>query len=185
MARVVTEAESKEWLSQRGLLDSNGEVLESEFFHKEAYLLPSSKGRNIALSNAITSYWESDCEALLLLKDYDIWGVPCHHMNLFYGYRCYLGEPPPPRPSADDYRMIRDKPGHILASGDQEIAHSLIALTLYFMWGCVFVTDEKKWLFEISHDELFFFYFNYEHEVPDHRSIFETYDCEYLVKNKK
>jgi hypothetical protein len=100
-------------------------------------------GRKTALSKLITSFFDTDDEALLWINEFGIW-PSSEDRNLFAGFRRSLGENSP----------LHEKPGHIFRSSELKDVSSLLAMVLYFVWGAILYSPAKGLIIEISHDEV-------------------------------
>jgi hypothetical protein len=145
--RIIDKEETKLWLSQRGLLDSTGEPSFSEFFEVIDFAIPVDSGRKTALSRILASFFETDDEALLWINEFGIW-ESSEDRYLFQGFRRSLGESSP----------LHEKPGHVFSKGDLDAVRSLIAMTLYFVWGGILFSPAKGVAIKISHDEFITLY---------------------------
>jgi hypothetical protein len=105
--------------------------------------IPADSGLKTALSRAIVSFFEADTEALLWIHEFGIW-ESCEDRHLFEGFRRSLGEHSP----------LHEKPGHLFSNNDLRDVGSLVAMTLYFVWGAILYSPAKDLAIEISHDEI-------------------------------
>jgi len=145
--RIIDKEETIRWLSQRGLLDPTGKPSFSKFFQVMDFAIPVDSGRKTALSRIIVSFFEYDDEALLWINEFGIW-ESSEDRYLFQGFRRSLGESSP----------LHEKPGHVFSKGDLEATRSLVAMTLYFVWGGILFSPAKNLAIKISHDEFITIY---------------------------
>ncbi len=81
-------------------------------------------------------------ECLLTLTEWGVWeSAEC--MPLAEKYRLSLGCTDP----------IIDVPGHCFDPSEQDLLFALLAMVLYFIWGCECVSVAGGWAIRISHDE--------------------------------
>jgi len=140
--RIIDEKETMFWLSERGLLDSTGKPSFQGFVEVIDSAIPADSGRKTALSRVLVSFFDTDDEALLWINEFGIW-ESSEDRNLFAGFRRSLGEQSP----------LHEKPGHLFSSNDLKDVGSLIAMTLYFVWGAILYSPAKSLAIKISHDE--------------------------------
>jgi len=140
--RIINKKETMDWLSERGLLDSDGKFSSSGFVEVLTAAIPVDSGRKTAISRAIVSVFDTDSEALLWINEFGIW-ESSEDRNLFDGFRRSLGE----------HSHLYEKPGHVFSSSDLTGVGSLVAMTLYFVWGAVLYSPTRSVAIRISHDE--------------------------------
>jgi len=139
---MIDKEETKHWLSQRGLLDSTSEPSFSGFFQVIHFAIPVDSGRKTALSRVLLSFFDTDEEALLWIDEFGIW-PSSEDRYLFEGFRRFLGERSP----------LHEKPGHIFSKDDLDAMRSIVAMTLYFVWGGIMCSPAKDLIIRMSHDE--------------------------------
>lgn len=139
--RIVDKAEAIQWLSSRGMTDSQGRVLEAAFPRKATHYLPGDSGRKTAIAKALGHRLSKLDESILWIDEWGIW-PDCENWPLFEGYRRSLGE----------RRLLDDSPGHIFVPSDEDTVFSLLSMVLYFSWGAVFASSSGEAI-RISHDE--------------------------------
>jgi hypothetical protein len=145
--RILDKKDTTNWLEYHKLMNSNNRLIVSEFLDPITFKIPVDAGKKYNLGKLIASFYNTDEEGLLWINEYGIW-PSCEDWNLFNGFRRSLGENSP----------LYDKPGHLFSINDMEVIVSLLALTLYFFWGAIIVSENKNLLVKISHDELIYFY---------------------------
>jgi hypothetical protein len=141
--QIINSDEVKLWLSKRELLDSKGITRLSDYNDFQNCIIPNDSGKKTALSRIITDLFSQECESLLWINEYGIW-PSCEDQNLFHGFRESLG--------ASD--KLQDKPGHIFFKEDLFNISSLLSLILYFYWGAIIISSNKRSIVKISHDEV-------------------------------
>jgi hypothetical protein len=140
--QIIDKQQTKEWLLKRGLIDPQGSLSLSEFAFSTDFQIPADSGRKTNISKAIGSLLNFPEESLLWINEFGIW-PSCEDLYLFDAFRKSIGEDLP----------LYMKPGHLFVNTDLNIVKSLIAITLYFVWGAIVIPDSKKFLIRISHDE--------------------------------
>lgn len=140
---IIAKNETITWLTERRLLDREGQLLHDEFRMKLEYIIPGDSGKKTALSKIIASFFDNDVQALLWIYEFGIW-PSCEDRNLFDGFRRSLGESQP----------ISMKPGHIFSNSDLDSLASLLSMVLYFCWGAIVISTANDFVIKISHDEI-------------------------------
>lgn len=140
--KIINTNDTILWLSSKGLMDST-EALSSAGFTKvmEAFI-PADSGRKTALSKAIISLFELEDEGLLWINEFGMW-PSSEDRHLFAGFRTFLGENSP----------LHEKPGHLFSREDLASTASLIAMSLYFVWGIFLYSSKQDFVIKTSHDE--------------------------------
>lgn len=154
--QIIDKGETRSWLNKRGLLDSTGMVSFSGFIEAISAAVPADSGRKTALSRLMASFFEADEEALLWINEFGIW-PSSEDWSLFEGFRRSLGEQSP----------LYEKPGHIFSGKELRDVASLVAMTLYFIWGAILYSPAKGLAIKISHDEFVCIYVKTQKDASD------------------
>lgn len=162
--RIINKEETIHWLSERGLTNSTGMFSFSGFVEVMDSPIPVDSGRKTAISRAIVLSFDTDNEALLWINEFGIW-ESSEDRNLFEGFRRSLGE----------HRPLHEKPGHIFSSSDLINVRSLVAMTLYFVWGGILYSPAKRLAIKISHDEHISFFARDKKDVSNITEDFKKY----------
>ncbi|HET7441924.1 MAG TPA: hypothetical protein VFJ47_11535, partial [Terriglobales bacterium] len=109
---------------------------------RNSYGVPSDSGRKTALARLLSSVFTEKLEGLLWIRDWSAFPSSAN-LDLFYGYRKYLG----------DERLLIDAPCHIFSSGDTDSVQSLLCMSLYFYWDTVLVASDWDVVVTTSNDE--------------------------------
>ena len=91
---------------------------------------------------------------LLWINEFGVW-PSSENMELFNGYRGYLGE----------RRSLLEAPGHVFGAGDLVALQCLTALSLYFSWDAFLVEGSQQLVCVLSHDEIMDIYVNDDHRL--------------------
>ncbi len=145
--KIIDKKETMEWLSERGLLDSKGELSFSNYPEMLQFRIPGDSGKKNVLSRIITSIISPHGNGLIWIDEYGVW-PSCEDMNLFNRFRMSFGE----------ICELNEKPGHVFMKDEVPDVSSLIVLVLFFCWGAVIVSDNGKLIIRISHDEMIDFF---------------------------
>lgn len=148
---IISLDETLQWMAAAGLADTKGKLLLSEYKAVVSSVITHDSGRKTALAAAIGGLFEKDSGALLWINEFGIW-PSCEDRNLFKAFRASLGE------REELYR----KPGHLFSDADLPNISSLVGMALYFCWGAVLFSKNKKIIVVISHDEIIEIYIKTE-----------------------
>lgn len=140
--KTIGKAQVLDWLSQRQLLDSAGELKLSGSIQAIHSAIPTDSGHKTALSRVIASMFVEDEEALLWINEFGIW-PSAEDWNLFDGFRVCLGES----------QAVHEKPGHLFSKNELKAVGSLVAMVLYFCLGAILVSPNRGLVIKVSHDE--------------------------------
>lgn len=116
--------------------------LEAGFPHQSAYLLPVDTGRKTALARLVAAGIDISREGLFWITGFGIW-PSSENMDLFTGYRQYLGET----------RSLLAAPCHIFSETDLPALETLVAISLYFFWDATLMEGSRNVVIRFSHDE--------------------------------
>ena len=140
--KMLDKSETLGWLRSKNLLDVGGKVSVQSFIKIVESSLPPDSGRKTALSRAIASLFRYDEEAILWIDEFGIW-PSSEDWHLFTTFRGSLGE----------QSQLYEKPGHLFSREDLVSISSILAMTLYFIWGAVLYSPRQDLLVRVSHDE--------------------------------
>lgn len=140
--RIVDKTEAMEWLSLRGITDSEGRIAKSLFPRQATRYIEKDSGAKTGFARVLASHFSEFDESMLWIDEWGIWPTSENH-DLFNGYRQSLGET----------RPVRDRPAHICTPTDEAAVFSLLSMVLYFVWGAVLAASSGEVVVRISHDE--------------------------------
>jgi hypothetical protein len=133
----------KSWFAERQLLIEHNHFMPSAGQYSKQIKIPIDSGKKVCISQALCSFFNNEEEGLLWINEYGIW-PSSENWDLFDGYR----------KSIDVTEPLWIKPGHIFSPRDIVIVKSLLSMVLFFYWGAILVPSSKKFVMEISHDEV-------------------------------
>lgn len=141
--KAIDNAAISSWLNTNQLVSADGslELLGAPL--RRSYPIPSDSAKKTVLSRIVASLFDSDREALLWINEYGIW-PSAEDWTLFSGFRAHLGEE----------SSLHEKPGYLFSNKDVDLVSSILALVLYFVWGALLISPDKRFLVRISHDEV-------------------------------
>lgn len=136
--RFIAPEECQKWLEQNGFafeFQAEGD----QHWSTVEFSLPTNTTRLIVLSHEFQNLTGIH-EGLLWITQSGIWP---ENINLFDGYRTYLGE----------HRALHEAPGLVFATGDSMIFVSILNLSLFFLWDGVVINKTSKTVVQFNHDE--------------------------------
>jgi hypothetical protein len=103
------------------------------------YSAPLNSGVQIALSKLFAYLMLGDSPVCLYITG---WGVATEHLDLFAGYRSFLGE----------QRPLIEAPIHIFDRTDEDAFISVMCLVFFFSWDASVFHLDGRLLLQTSHD---------------------------------
>lgn len=137
---VLTEAESREWLTRQGL----GNKL-TKLGHENARCdFERDFGRRFIYSNLLTNELITNENALACLDitDWAVWPT-IQNMDLFYAYRRSFGE----------YRPLIEAHFHVFTAAEANVMRNILHLSLLSLFDVAGASTTTDFRFYASHDE--------------------------------
>jgi hypothetical protein len=136
----LTKAQVSRWLSGNGWEYLNAEGWRRQFLRRLCYRLPKDTGSKTVLGRQLLDIHHGD--GLFWITD---WGAYPNlgNMELFYGYRKYLGE----------NRLLIEVPGHTFNAEERATLESLLHMSLYFFWDSILLWKDWDTVIVTSNDE--------------------------------
>ena len=135
--KVLTEEGCAEWLQSNV---AAAELLHVGYPFQIRFAIPKDTGRKTALARELTAVMH-DRILMLWVTEWSVF-PSCENLDLFYGYRRFLGEA----------RTLTEAPGHVFEKHERTQAFSLFSLALYFFWDASLINDQGSWV-SVDHDE--------------------------------
>jgi hypothetical protein len=144
------------WLISNGLIAPNGSISLLSSSVVRSYSIPSDSAKKTVLSRIVASLFDSEHDSLLWINEYGIW-PSCEDWTLFDGFRASLGES----------SSLPEKPAYLFSNQDLPSVSSLLALILYFAWGALVISPNKRLTVRISHDEVLDVFYEDNNTFPE------------------
>ncbi len=140
--KIISKEETSAWVTASLGCDLTSHSLTAEFPYRSTYLLPADSGKKTALARAIANSIDPAPSGLFWITSHGVW-PSSENMDLFEGYRSYLGETKP----------LFDAPGHVFDKTDLAALQTLLGISLYFFWDAVLIEGTMGLVVRFSHDE--------------------------------
>jgi hypothetical protein len=161
--KIMSLREGEQWLAKRG----KGYLMTEKswpFVKRDTYRIPSDSGRKTSLARILTSALDEKLEGLLWVRDWSAFPSSAN-LDLFYGYRNYLG----------DKRLLVDAPCHVFSKGDMDSVQSLVCMSLYFYWDTVLLASDRDVVVTTTNDEFMDLYSDNEQDHEELASKLELF----------
>jgi hypothetical protein len=113
-------------------------------FHTANFPLPKDSGRKVALMRLLFGQIGTDCDVLIWLKNWEVWGSSGHE-PLVIRLREALG----------CNQALDETPGHLFSSAEADDVISFLILSAEFFWDCLVLSSDLRVTLFLSHDEFY------------------------------
>jgi hypothetical protein len=144
--QFLTSEQCGLWAAQHGFPFSgppDRESLEAEGYRSTEFEIPTDAGRRVALARLL---WEAGArnrpESLLWIMEWSVWPSG-EHLPLALALRSAFG----------GNRTLREAPGHLFRSDEDDAGLSFLVVSLLFLWDACLLSASGDLAVVLSHDE--------------------------------